>query len=1101
MKGGFRFPVFGFCDFRVPSTSKSLVGVLFVTIIYKMSFENEEKLSPDQFAEANDEAQKKLRISYTRDFLLSLSDLDVCKNLPSGFDQLLLSEFEDASQDRQRTSGGLSLNSFRRNEYGSSPPTRGDSSSYSSRGIHGRWESRSSGRSDKESDSQSDWDSDSGRRYGNQPRRSWQVPEHDGLLGSGSFPRPSGYAAGAPASKARPNENYQLSRSNEPYHPPRPYKAVPHSRREANDSYNDETFGPSEFTSEDRAEEERKRRASFESMRKEQHKSFQEKQKSNLDKNKDEFDISTLMEESKDDERSLKRSSESDELVRPLASDDNSERSSAPLQTTASRPLVPPGFTSTILDRAKSLNQSHEAEVGNIASEENLSLGKSNSIVNSTSDEVKKQIAKEIGLSKPQHESANSPSINSQSRKGPSLPSVLDASDKSDGISSILHDKTNIAQVFEVSKSSEVIELNAEKVNGSSVLGESNQDHPTSILDKLFGGALTLNVAGSSSDLEHHNGEAEDVQSPQTSQSSKFAHWFKEEEKKPSKDQSSGRPNVLLSLLVGGEKDGSRVSGNRNEKSLPNLPLQNSETADKLVTSDVVSASLGSFDKLFKDNKPEPVSAVLRCEDLEQTILSEISDNGSVPQLPARSWTGPDGKTEQRKANNDHLASQHLLSLLQKGTSAKDVDSSSNLDTLSSDNVHDIKEASIATALHNSIEAKAENISDPAKTLTLETLFGSAFMKELQSVGAPVSSQRGPVGSAKVDASEPHGFPFLVADDLRPLNETGFNTTAHESGVLMANKRRQTKFDNIEEQWFSFSEPQAEINKSQLRTNFGSKIGGFDAPADVRLPEEDSLITASDPLNLDNFMPPGSIVKSDLLSSSSPPVDFVEKLASFNSAFRDERSIHGGQEPPFLRGPYDMRESGNPYQNLNIQPSFPQLHPPQLSNNMRPMFHHLDSRPVNVNSQMKFMAPEAVTHHDPAPNHQIPLNMHRHPFHHPGSGLSGFDQPIPHPMLQQMHLQGNFPSNPLQGLPRGPSLPPHPNRIAPMPAHPPFASLGMPQPAPDIVGGSGHPEAFQRLIDMELRSNSKQIHPFAGGGQSPGMYGHGHELDMGLGFR
>ena len=70
-----------------------------------------------------------------------------------------ISEFEDASQDRQRTSGGLSLNSFRRNnDHGSSPPTRGDSTSYN-RGIHGRWESRSSGRSDRESDSQSEWDS------------------------------------------------------------------------------------------------------------------------------------------------------------------------------------------------------------------------------------------------------------------------------------------------------------------------------------------------------------------------------------------------------------------------------------------------------------------------------------------------------------------------------------------------------------------------------------------------------------------------------------------------------------------------------------------------------------------------------------------------------------------------------------------------------------------------------------------------------------------------------------------------------------------------------------------------------------------------------
>lgn len=70
----------------------------------------------------------------------------------------LLSEFEDASQDRQRTSGSFLLQGYRRNEYGSSPPTRGDVSNYS-RAIHGRWDSRSSGWSDKDSDSQSDWDS------------------------------------------------------------------------------------------------------------------------------------------------------------------------------------------------------------------------------------------------------------------------------------------------------------------------------------------------------------------------------------------------------------------------------------------------------------------------------------------------------------------------------------------------------------------------------------------------------------------------------------------------------------------------------------------------------------------------------------------------------------------------------------------------------------------------------------------------------------------------------------------------------------------------------------------------------------------------------
>lgn len=100
-------------------------------------------------------------------------------------------------------------------------------------------------------------------------------------------------------------------------------------------------------------------------MRKEQHKSLQEK-KLNLDKNKDDFDISTLREESKEEKRSLKRSSDSDELGIPLGSDNDSEKSSVPSQTPASRPLVPPGFKSAILDKSlgtKSLIQSHAAEV------------------------------------------------------------------------------------------------------------------------------------------------------------------------------------------------------------------------------------------------------------------------------------------------------------------------------------------------------------------------------------------------------------------------------------------------------------------------------------------------------------------------------------------------------------------------------------------------------------------------------------------------------------------------------------------------------------------------------------------------------------------
>lgn len=52
--------------------------------------------------------------------------------------------------------------------------------------------------------------------------------------------------------------------------------------------------------------------------------------------------------------------------------------------------------------------------------------------------------------------------------------------------------------------------------------------------------------------------------------------------------------------------------------------------------------------------------------------------------------------------------------------------------------------------------------------------------------------------------------------------------------------------------------------------------------------------------------------------------------------------------------------------------------------------------------------------------------------------------------------------------------------------------------APDVSGGSNHPEALQRLIGMELRANPKQLHPF-GVGHSQAVYN--HELDMGFRYR
>ncbi|KAF2291164.1 hypothetical protein GH714_020449 [Hevea brasiliensis] len=1070
-----------------------------------MSLENEEQHGLNQHAEARQESEKKLKFSYTREFLLSLSELDVCKNLPSGFDPSLLridSGFLAAYHPKV-----IDVMNMVHHH-----PLEG-MSNYS-RGIHGRWDSRSSGRSDRDSDSQSDWDSDSGKRFGNQSRRPWQVPEHDGLLGSGSFPRPSGYTAGASAPKFRANDHYQLNRNNEPYHPPRPYKAVPHSHRETNDSYNDETFGSSECTSEDRAEEERKRRASFELMRKEQQKAFQEKQRLNPEKSKDDFDISELMEDPKDDKGFLIRKNESDEPVTQSSSNTDSDKSSFSSPAPVSRPLVPPGFSSTMVEKNIGIKPSihpQPPEIGNEHEGSHLHAKGNGLLSGASNNQEEKQSIEQIDSGEQQLGSPNiHVSSNNQSEKILNLSSALDVSSEAVGMDSQYYKTTKLSEAFETSENCEVIELDAKDVTETKVVRESSPTHSNSILDKLFGSALTLNGVVSSGFIEHQDLKEDEKRSPHTVQSSKFAQWFLEEEKKPidglssgSNNKpvdglSSGRPNDLLSLIVGGEKSGSQVFDVKAIENIPpSLPLQSSGLADGNMISNPVPDTVENIDKL------DAVPALLTCEDLEQSILSEITENSMTLQPPVRGWSDSGAKTEQQKSDIDDHASQHLLSLLQKGTSL-----STDAEIISSDTKQNMEVDNLGTLLSSSRERDTKNIPDGGKLLTLETLFGTAFMKELQPIGTPTSGQRGSVGSMRINVLE---SPFPARDDnLRAsTDDMTSSMSSHGSGILVSNQRQRMKSESIEEQFLGFDH-QNEVDSSQHLTELGSKLGGFDVSVDIRLPEEDSLIMVSDPLNLQNFMPGRNSSKA-LLSMPETAVDIAEKLAALNSVYPDERPIVGGKEgAAFSRGPYAMREPDVQYPKIQAQPSSPQVRHPQL-NHAGPMFHSLDSHPATVNAQVKFMAQENI-HHDP-PNHQFPANLIYPPFHQSSAGLTRLD-PNPHNPMLQLHMPGNLPPpHLLRGFPRGAPLPPHPNNQVPGFVQEPnpmqgfpfgqrqanFGGLGIPPQAPDVGGGTRHPEALQRLFETELRSKSKPIHPFAMAGHSQGIYG--HELDMGFGHR
>lgn len=480
-------------------------------------------------------------------------------------------------------------------------------------------------------------------------------------------------------------------------------------------------------------------------------------------------------------------------------------------------------------------------------------------------------------------------------------------------------------------------------------------------------------------------------------------------EKKPTMDNFTQRPNDLLSLIVGSDKGVSQVSDAIATKHIahvaPDLPFQISEVVGGHMTSNVAHTTISNSGQSYKSEKPE-VPAVLTCEDLEQSILSQVNENDSSLKQP-RLDTDFNAKTEQSNSNIDDHASVHLLSLLQKGTFHKDTEPSIQ----DVDSVDKIQNTVAVTTgdLDNQGEVNAE-ASNSSKTLTLETLFGTAFMKELQSVGAPLSVQRASVGSAGADFSEPPLFP-LSENDQAPASDISLNRQG--SGILPPEKIHQTKPNRFVEQWLPTDKRQGDINSMHHRGEY-PKSGGFNGSSGVLLPEEDRFISAGGPLQ--NFISAANSAKAELPEDT--PVDIVGKLAALNPAFRDEQRIIRNQEGlAFPRGPFDMRE-------LGIQRPSAQLHNPQL-NHMGQMFNQSDSHPSHIN-YIKQLTPEGMIHHDSTSN-QFPGNMLRPPYQQPGIERPGFDSLAHHSMLQQMHLQGNLPPpHLLRGFSRSP-LPAHPN--------------------------------------------------------------------------
>ncbi|XP_020598754.1 uncharacterized protein LOC110038303 [Phalaenopsis equestris] len=1024
-----------------------------------MSLENEGQLSlrSPMGSSAPVSDQKKPRISYTREFFLSLSELDVCKKLPGGFDKSILSDLEDAANtasERQRSFGNLSLQGSRRGDYGSQLLNKPENSNIYTKGISSRWDTRSSGSSDRELDLQSDRESfakDSGKRFGNQNRCTWQDPEHDGLLGSGALARPPGFN-GTSASKARGSGQYQLSRSTEPYQPPRSYKPAPYSRKDGSDICNDETFGSSDCSNVDRAEEERKRRESFELMRKEQQKTLQEKRNNDNHKGNLDVDILALLDNSDADKATEGRSKPDESTAVSLSSCDSSKSSSL-IHVPAARPLVPPGFASTLTEKNNQINKQQGMVLQSAEGKEN-----------------------------------------------PSAPSSVVPDVDYGNISFNTSVLQKVNEVWEEGNPNDSLH---KKKAGPDGVDAAIKDHSASIFDKFFGNALVKNSGSLESHIQNHVHKAdEEAWTRVTSESSKFAHFFYDEsEDKISIDDKSSRD--ILSLIVNNDNFGSQVYMSSNEetteKNQSSLPSENTAI---LPSSSSPSPITGMFLESYQGVE-QKTCAVLTCEDLEQSILAEVKDRCFIMPSLQEPSTAVDANSEEHKdVVNDH-ASHHLLSILQRGAHSKrslespGLDVSGNHDMLASSDV----ESSLNFQLtDNASTSLSETEHSSEKRLTLEALFGAAFMNELHSMEAPVSAQKISVDRANNDnAIHSHGLTFYPSDSLTSItNERHSKKVVFEGEMLQSNiSTEHTRARKSTENWAGYRDTPLHA----------FKLGDLpfeQAAGDIHLPEEDSLISLNDSLD---SVPSDSLCfqkvnRNESLVPEKMVGDLSDKLLHAILRVGEPTRESAVDFPSPIHAANELADPGGDYHHLHIRPT---LQFPHQMNHVKPLLAAHSDHPTLRNSQMNFRSSD-VMHHDPS--HPFAPKVFAHHSHNSSSGPH-FEPTALHHMLQPMPFPGNFPShNSVHALPRVQ----HPinhiagfshemNNLHVFPQHhrqPNYGGHGMGIPGQGGVGadvGRQSQEAFERLMEMEMRANAKHFHPSMAE-LVPGMYG--GELDMNL---
>ncbi|BBN18414.1 hypothetical protein MPTK1_8g02270 [Marchantia polymorpha subsp. ruderalis] len=698
-------------------------------------------------------------------------------------------------------------------------------------------------------------------------RPGWMPAERDGLLGSGgslhggslhrtytgNFTTPPTALRGGPE---RHNSMGRInSRTNEPYLVSRSLKVVPtFTRREDTDFVNDETFGGSEeISNEERAEQERKRRESFELMRKENQRVLQHQQKLLTQKQEERLanpeaiairkhDENTLWDDSITGEVHSATSPRSPEKHSPTEMKDAIPAGGGPLSSVAPstpRPAIPPGFAKVIqqMQTTPKAPATKETPMEGDSSEKDTSkqvpLQTESALLSKETVVADDPVKLDDKLVPVSHDS-----LGRQAGVHTSVPMAMTRAESMKIVTS-----ANEAKEIETPRSV-VSDSNEERGEGWSFKidglsdnkqGASGDDvkenifvgvdeyniSQESLLDKWFGRTKPGQVSGKDGLLPSHpladeprnRLRRDESWTEGDSKMSKFAQWFHQEEKQQFREGAAASSDIMSLFPKGGSskatpslskeqvvaeapKRSHSVNYSRNHGRVLPMPtgpsledIEKGLTAnanaaadhEQSVTKESILLSALSLKNLEVEHKGDQLTGIfgehspvgkfkfqpippprassssksspvfLTCEDIEQSMLAEAGTNPekTIPISARTSRVGHEAnrKGEQGGQAADTLASRHLLSLLQKGAPERKYSKRGGLSRTESFGDKDVSDADDHshggdwTLTSNSQEAGGSSKTLQGENPTLEALFGKAFMSELRSVEAPVSSK------------------------------------------------------------------------------------------------------------------------------------------------------------------------------------------------------------------------------------------------------------------------------------------------------------------------------------------------------------------------